>query len=59
MHVLGHLELVGGQHGGPAATAATGPGGGQPGGRALSDEVAFELGQGGEDMEDELATPAW
>jgi hypothetical protein len=35
--------------------AATGPGRGQPGGRPLTDEVAFELGQGGEDMEHELA----
>jgi hypothetical protein len=30
--------------------AAPGPGGG-----AFADEVAFELGQGGEDVEDELA----
>jgi hypothetical protein len=29
--------------------------GGQPGGGAFADEVAFELGQGGEDVEDELA----
>jgi hypothetical protein len=35
--------------------AAAGPGGGQPGGGAFADEVAFELGQGGEDVEDELA----
>jgi hypothetical protein len=28
---------------------------GQPGDRALADQVAFELGQGGEDVEDELA----
>jgi hypothetical protein len=35
--------------------AAAGPSGGQPRGRALADEVAFELGQGGEDVEDELA----
>ena len=35
--------------------AAPGPRRGQPGGRAFADEVAFELGQGGEDMEDELA----
>ena len=35
--------------------ATPGPGGGQPGGRAFADEVAFELGQGREDMEDELA----
>jgi hypothetical protein len=35
--------------------AAPGPGGGQPGGGAFADEVAFELGQGGEHVEDELA----
>jgi hypothetical protein len=35
--------------------ATTGPSGSQPGGRAFADEVAFELGQGGEDMADELA----
>ena len=31
------------------------PGGGQPSGGAFADEVAFELGQGGEEVEDELA----
>ena len=35
--------------------AAAGPGGGQPGGRAFADEVAFDLGQGGEDIEHQLA----
>jgi hypothetical protein len=35
--------------------AAPGPGRGQPGTGPFSDEVAFELGQGGKDMEDELA----
>jgi hypothetical protein len=35
--------------------AAAGPGRGQPGGRAFPGEVAFELGQGREDVEDELA----
>jgi hypothetical protein len=35
--------------------ATPGPGGGQPSGRAFADEVAFELGQGGEHVEDELA----
>ena len=35
--------------------AAAGPGRGQPGGRPLAYQVAFELGQGGEHMEDELA----
>jgi hypothetical protein len=34
---------------------APGSGGGQPRGRAFADQVTFELGQGGEDMEDELA----
>jgi hypothetical protein len=46
---------VGGQHRRPAAAAAAGPSGGQPLGGAFADEVAFELGQGGEDVEDELA----
>jgi hypothetical protein len=49
------LELVADQHRGPAAVAAAGLGGGQPSGHAFADEVAFELGQGGEDVEDELA----
>jgi hypothetical protein len=35
--------------------AAPGPGSGQAGGGAFADEVALELGQGGEDVEDELA----
>jgi hypothetical protein len=35
--------------------AAAGPGGSKPSGCPLADEVAFELGQGGEDVEDELA----
>jgi hypothetical protein len=34
--------------------AAAGPGGGEPGAGAFADEVGFELGQGGEDV-DELA----
>ena len=53
-HLLGYLELVGG-HGRWAAVAAAGPGGGQPGAGAFADQVAVELGQGGEDVEDELA----
>ena len=39
----------------PATVAAAGPGGGQPGAGAFADEVTFELGQGREDVEDELA----
>jgi hypothetical protein len=35
--------------------AAAGPGGGEPGAGAFADEAGFELGQGGEDVEDELA----
>jgi hypothetical protein len=35
--------------------APAGSGGGQPGGGAFADEVAFELGQGREHVEDELA----
>jgi hypothetical protein len=35
--------------------AASGPGGGQPRAGAFADQVAFELGQGGKDVEHELA----
>ena len=35
--------------------SATGPGRGQAGAGAFADEVAFELGQGGEEVKDELA----
>ena len=35
--------------------APAGPSSRQPSGRAFADEVAFEFGQGGEDVEDELA----
>jgi hypothetical protein len=55
MHLPCHLELVAGQHRRPAAAAAAGAGRGQPGAGALADQVAFELGQGGEHVEDELA----
>jgi hypothetical protein len=46
---------VAGEHRWSAAPAATGPGRGQPGAGPLADQVAFELGQGREDVEDELA----
>jgi len=46
---------VGSHHWGTAAVAAPGPSRDQPGGGAFADEVAFELGQGREDMEHELA----
>jgi hypothetical protein len=55
VHLLGHLEFVGGHDQGAATAAAPGPGRRQPGGRAFAAEVAFELGQGGEHVEDELA----
>jgi hypothetical protein len=55
VQLLGHLELVAAQHRRPAATATPGPSRGQPGAGAFADEIAFELGQGGEDMEHELA----
>jgi hypothetical protein len=45
---------VAGQHRGTTATAAPGPGGGQPSGGAFADQVAFELGEGGDHVEDEL-----
>ena len=52
IHLLGHLELVDGHDRGSAAVAAAGPGGGQAGGGAFAEQVAFELGQGGKDVED-------
>ena len=55
IQLLGHPTLVGGHHRGPAAVAAPGPSRGQPGAGVFADEVAFELGQGGEHMEHELA----
>ena len=55
VHLAWDLELVAGQHRRPAAVAAAGPSSSQPSGCAFADEVAFELGQGGEDVEDELA----
>jgi hypothetical protein len=55
IHLLRHLRLVGGHDRGPAAVAAPSPGGGQPSAGAFADEVAFELGQGGKDVENELA----
>jgi hypothetical protein len=45
----GRSAPTAGHRGGPGA------GCGQPSGRALADEVAFELGQGGKEVEDELA----
>ncbi len=39
----------------PATVAATGPGSSQPSAGPFPDQVAFELGQGGEDVKDELA----
>jgi hypothetical protein len=55
VHLLGHLQLMGGQHRGTAAVAAAGTGGSQPRRRALADQVTFKLGQRSEDVEDELA----
>jgi hypothetical protein len=46
---------VAGQHRRPAPLTAAGPGRGQPSSSALADEVTFELGQGREHVEDELA----
>ena len=46
---------VGGHDRGSATLTAEGPGRGQPGAGPFADVVAFELGQGGKDMEDELA----
>jgi hypothetical protein len=55
VHLLSHLGLVGGHHRRSATMAPAGSGCGQPGGGAFADEVAFELGQGREHVEDELA----
>jgi hypothetical protein len=55
VHLLGDLKLVPAQHRWAAAAAAPGPGRAQSRGRAFADEVAFELGQGREDVEHELA----
>src|SRR2546422_1078536 len=38
-----------------ATTPATGPSGDQPGLRPFADDIPFEFGQGGEDVEDQLA----
>jgi hypothetical protein len=51
IHLLSNPQLVAAQHRG----AAAGPGRGQPSSGAFADELAFELGQGGEHVEDELA----
>jgi hypothetical protein len=55
IHLLGHLELVGGHDRGAATVPAAGPGGGQSCGGAFADEIAFEFSQGCEHVEDELA----
>jgi hypothetical protein len=55
VHLLGHLDLVGGHDRRSTTVAAAGPGRSQPGAGPFADKVAFELGQGGEDVEDELA----
>src|SRR6266516_604438 len=55
VELAGHPQPVAGQHRRPAAVAAAGASGGQPSPGALADKVAFELGQGGEYMEDKLA----
>jgi hypothetical protein len=55
VHLPGYLEPVTGQHRRPAAAAAASPSGGQPGAGAFADQVAFELGQRGEHVEDQLA----
>jgi hypothetical protein len=54
VHLLRHPQLVGGQYRRPAPAAAAGPSSSQSSRCAFADEVAFELGEGGEDMEDDL-----
>ena len=51
VHLAGDSQLLRGHNPRPAATAATGPGRGKPGGGALSDELPFELSQCPEQME--------
>jgi hypothetical protein len=46
---------VRGHDGRPTALAAAGPSGGQAGAGPFPDEVAFELGQSGKHVKDELA----
>jgi hypothetical protein len=48
-------DLSFGQLGRATAIAATRPRCCQPGRRALANEIAFKLGKGGKDMEDELS----
>ena len=52
---MARRSLAGGHLVGPATLAAARPGRGQAGAGALDDELALELGQGGEDAEHELA----
>jgi hypothetical protein len=58
VHLLGHPQLMPAQHRRPATVAAPGPGRSQPGVRPLTDQVAFELGQGREDWKTSLP-PGW
>ena len=51
VHLAGHSQLLRGHNPRPAATAATSPGRGKPGGGALSDQLPFELSQCPEQME--------
>ena len=55
VHLLGDGEFVGRQGRWSAADASSGSCGGEAGHGAVADEVAFELGEGTEQMEDELA----
>src|SRR5512135_651389 len=52
---LGDLRLTRVERSGASAEPPSGPGGGQPGLGALPDQVAFELSQRAEDVEDQLA----
>ena len=54
------LQLLGiGQLLRPPPESSTGACRGQPGMGPLPDQIALELGQGAEDVEDELAARAW
>ena len=54
-HCLRGGEPSGGHDGGAAAGAAAGSGGDEAGPGAFADEAALHLGDGGEDVEDELS----
>lgn len=57
VQVASDLYLLGREGRLTASDPTTSPGGGDTGGRALSDEVVLELGEGTEEMEDDVSGP--